>query len=214
MIPGSVSTSEVTRFPLQASRALNSNSKFILNHLFVTEEYQTKVRADNFDLILRFFESKGELNVILAGYVSEFIAKLMDVYYYEVSKYLFDNPAKLSLITQHLYDTSVCKNIVFPVVFKTEKDIDLETSVLEKKLEIEQIDKLLRPQRAKLLKDLWNRYSTSQNVELITNVLLMFKDAVNRSPKEESYKIFLHDTLYSKPIVNSLFQFMLNTEVG
>ena len=203
----------ITRFPLQASRALNSNSKFILSHVFVTDGYSTKIKADALDQILRFFDNKGELNVILAGYVSEFIAKLMDVHYYEVCKYLFDNPVKLGWITQHMYDTSVCKSVIQPIIFKTEKDIDMETSVLEKKLEMEHIDKLLKPQRAKLLKDIWNKYYHSQNVESVINMLYMFKEAVQRSQKEESYKIFLHDTLYSKPIVNSMFQFMLNTEV-
>ena len=205
--------SNIKRFPLQASRALNTNSKFILNHIFTTKDYKTLIKPESFDPILQFFDSKEELNIILAGYVSELIGKLMDVYYFEVCKYLFDNPSKLALITQHLYDASVCKNIIQPLIFKPEKDMDLETSVLEKKLEIEHIDKLLKPQRAKLIKDIWNRYYNSQNVELVSNILFMFKEAVTRTSKDENYKIFLHETLYSKPIVNSLFQFMLNNEV-
>jgi len=166
------------------------------------------------DYILRFFDNKNELNIILAGYVSEFFAKLMDVYYFEICKYLFDNPTKLMLITQHLYDTSICKNIMCPILFKIDKDFDLETSVLEKKLEMEQIDKLIRPHRAKLLKDLWHKYYSSQNVEVVMNIMHMFKDAVTRTPKDESLKNFLHDTLYSKPVVNSIFQFMLHNDVN
>lgn len=214
LIARSESISKVMRFPLQASKALMSNSKFILNHLFVTEGYQTSVKAVNFDQILKFFDTKAELNIILAGYVSECLGKLMDVYYFEICKYLFDNSPKFSSIIQHLYNTSVSKNIIYPIIFKADKDFDLETSVLEKKLEREQIEKLLRPQRTRLLKDIWNKYFNSDNVELVTNILMMFKDAVNRSPKEENCKVFLHDTLYSKPLVNSMFQFMLNTEVS
>lgn len=166
------------------------------------------------DQILRFFEPKADLNVVLAGYVSEVIGKLMEVYYYEVSKYLLNNPQKLNWITQHMYDTSVCKNILTPLIFKPERDIDLETSVLEKKLEREHIDKLLRPLRAKLLKDIWAKYISAQNVELVTNLLQMLKEAVNRSTKEESFKSFLHETVYSQNMVDGLFKFLLNTEVG
>lgn len=162
---------------------------------------------------MRFFDTKVELNIVLAGYVADFMGKLMEVYYYELCRYVFENPQRLALIAQHAYDTSICKNVLYPIIFQAGKDLDLETSILEKKLEREHIEKLLRPQRAKLLKDIWDRCFNSQNVELIVNVFGMFKDAVMKSPKEESYKAFLYDTLYSKPVVHSLFQFMLNTDV-
>jgi len=204
----------IIRFPLQASQALNTNSKFILNHIFDTQDLKTTVKPEALDQLLKFFENKNEINIVLSGYVSEFISKLMEVNYYEVCKYLFENPLKLASITQHLYDSSICKDIFIPIIFKPDRDMDMENSVLEKKLEIEQIDKFLRPQRIKLFKDTWNRYYSFQDVDSIINLLKMFKEVVARQSKDENYKAFLHETLYNKEIVNSLFQFMLNAEVN
>lgn len=186
----------------------------ILGHLFVEEGFSTIVRADRMDSVLRFFEPKGELNGILCGYVSEFIGKLMEMYYYEVSRYLLNNAQKLGWLMQHLYDASLCKNVFVPLIFKPDHNVDLETSVLEKKLEREMIDKQLRPLRAKLLRDVWSRNLNSTNVELLTNILQMFREAVNRSSKEENFKSFLHETLYSHHMVDALFKFLLNTDVG
>jgi len=186
----------------------------VLGHLFVEEGYSTTVRADRMEHVMRFFEPKAELNVVLAAYVSEFVGKLMDVHYYEVSKYLLGSPQKLNWLVQHMYDASVCKSILMPLIFKPERDIDLETSVLEKKLEREQIDKTLHPLRVKLLKDVWARVLSSQDAELTTNVLQMFRDAVRRSSGEERFKSFLHETLYSQQTVDGLFKFLLNTDVS
>ena len=182
--------------------------------MFETDGLRTTVKQEAFDQLLRLFENKNEINIVLSGYVSEFISKLMEVHYHEICKHFFDNPSKLTLITQHLYNISVCKEIFISIIFKPDKDIDMETSVLEKKLEFEQIEKLLRPQRIKLLNDTWNKYYSLQIIEPIINFLKMFKEVVTRQYKDEHYKAFLHDTLYNKDIVNSLFQFMLNTEVN
>lgn len=192
---------------------LTTNSKFILNHIFATDGSTTTVRAEKFDQLLRFFETKAELNIVLAGYVAEFIGKLMEVYYCELTKYLFDNPAKLEAIVGHLNDLSVSKGVVYPLLFKGSKGIELETSVLEKKLERENVENTLRPLRMKLLKDIWQRCVNKDDPEYINNVMAMFKEAVSASSKEEKYKAFLFETLYSKFVVNGLFEFMLSTEV-
>ena len=192
---------------------LTSNSKFILNHVFATEGTITTVRGEKLDQLLRFFDTKGELNIVLAGYVAEFLGKLMEVYYCEVSKYLFDNPARIEAIVSHLNDLSISKGVVFPLVFKGSKGIELDTSVLEKKLERENVENALRPLRMKLLKDIWQRCVHKDDAEYVNNVMAMFKEAVNVSSKEEKYKAFLFETLYSKFVVNGLFEYMLSTEV-
>lgn len=197
---------------MQASKALTSNSKFILDHLFVIVDGENKVKVDQFEQLIRFFDVKIELNIVLAGYVSEFINKLMEVYFDELACYFFDRPQKLNAVIYHLYDASICKSIVSPLVFRS--DHDMGNSILENKIKKEQIEKLLRPHRARLVTDIWNRCVNSQNVEFVPNVLCMFKEAVTRSPKEEIFKMFLYDTLYSKSIVSSLFQYMLNVEVN
>ena len=200
------------RYPFAAFTALTTNSKFIINHIFISEGDSVKVRADTFEKILRFFEGKTELNVVLSGYVSEFLTKLMELNYSEVSRFLFGNPARTNILIQHLDDVSLTKQVLYPLLFRGERDSDLETSVLEKKLERENIEMVLRPLRLKLIKDIWQRCATSTDTEVVVNTMWLFREAVTAT-KDEKSKIFLHDSLYSKAIVGELFELMLNTDV-
>lgn len=201
------------RYPFSAYKALTTNSKFIINHLFITEGDSVKVRTDAFEKILRFFEPKTELNVVLAGYVSEFLSKLIELHYSEFSRFLLDNPVHTNVLIQHLDDVSVTKLVLYPLLFRGERDSDLESSVLEKKLERESIELALRPLRLKLIKEVWQCCAISTNTEVITNTMWLFREAVTAT-KDEKAKVFLYDSLYNKTIVGGLFEFMLNTDVN
>ena len=210
----SASTSRLSRYPFQACKALTTNSKFILNHIFASEGGSTTVRPGALEQVMRFLDTKAELNLVLAGYVSEFLAKLLEVYYTELSKFILENTRRTVLLVQHMCDVSVAHQVVFPLLFRGEKGAELENSVLEKKMEREAAEAVLRPLRVKVLKDLWTRCTATQHVEYINNVMWAFKEAVSLSTKDEKYKTYLYDTLYSKHIVAGLFEFMLATQVG
>ena len=162
----------------------------------------------------RFFETKGELNIVLAGYVSDFLAKLMEVHYTELARHILESQQRTSALIQHMADVSVAKQVVYPLLFRGDKCAELDTSVLERKLEREATESALRPLRIKLLKDLWARCSTVDEPEYVVNVLWTFKEAVVTQTKDERAKSFLHETLYSKHLVNGLFEFAMATQVN
>lgn len=186
----------------------------VLDHVFATNDTGTAVRAQGIEQLLCYFDAKEETNIVLAKYVSEFISKMMEVAYYEVCGYLLERPARISSIITHMSNVSVAESIVYPLVFSGEQRTEQETSVLEKKLEREARKAIQRPLRAKLFSDLWNRcVKVKDEPDYVDNVLAMLRRAIAAPPKDDSYRSFLCETVYSKKVVGELFELLLSTLV-
>lgn len=156
-------------------------------------------------MILAFFDTKEEVDIVLAGYVSEIIEDLLSNEYDIVSDYLFGNLTFIDQFIRHSYDYSVCKKILQSLLFQ--KDTGLSYGMEEdKKKEEKEFDR-----RILIAFDrLFLKLNTSKDNEVCSNILNLIKEAIDLEENDKEKISFLQTTLYSESSLNALFSYLFN----
>ena len=175
-----------------------------MDHLFTTKEETKTLNKSNLDLLLSFFDTKEEVDIVLAGFVSEVIEDLLVNDYGIVADYLFSNLNFIDQLIRHSYDYSVCRKILQSLLFQ--KDSGLSYDMGEEKKEEKEFDK-----RILIAFDrLFLKLNTSKDNEVCSNILNLIKEAIDMEEDEKEKIEYLRVTLYSESSMNALFSFLTN----
>lgn len=188
---------------MNSSKILTCKSDLITDHLFSSEGEKKTLIKRNFDSILAFFNTKEEVDIVLAGFVSDVVEDLLCNEYDIVSNYLFGNLSVIDQFIRHSYDYSVCRKILQSLLFQ--KDTGLNYDMDEQKKE-KQFDR-----RILIAFDrLFLKLNTSKDNEVCSNILSLIKEAVDLEEEDKEKIDYIKTTLYSESSLNALFSFLTN----
>lgn len=200
------------RFPLNASKILQSKSSFILDHFFEGEKNELKkIKEKNFLKILKFFDTKKNLNALLAGYVSKTFENFIYMYHYAILDFLNKNEKVIENIIYHSYNNSIVEKIIQNLLFRMKAD-DLENSQLEIKLETSRIEKITFPLKIKITSKLINQLKNKENNFYPNNIIDMFNKLLIFEYKTDEIREFLQKTMYEKENILVFFNFLIETK--
>lgn len=182
----------------------------ITNHFFKQDKDEKVLRTDNFYELLRFFEAKDEVNIVLAGYVSDVIEDLLLNEYKLVSDYLLSNLTIIENLIRHSYDYSVIKKILSPLVFQKSNGLSYSVIEDEENKDDRKLSKNLLVVASKLL----NKLKEGDSEEACANILNMFIDVIDLDDDEKSRIEALEELLYSERTMGILFDFMANSSTS
>lgn len=203
---------KIKSFPLNASKILQSKSSLILKHFFIGNKNELKrINEKTFLKLVKFFETKNNLNTLLCGYVSKTIETLIYMYHYAILDFLNQNGNIIDNIIYHSYNSSVVEKIIQNLIFRMKPE-DLENSTLEIKLETSKIQKQSFPLKINLTLKLINELVGENNIYLQNNVIDMFEKLIIFEYKTDEIREFLKSTLYEKKNIIVFFNFLIETK--
>ena len=201
-----VNTCKFIRFPLNASKILMCKAKLITHHFIRQDKEEKTLVTDNLDTLLSFFEDKNQIDIVLAGFVSDVIEDLLLNEYKLVSDYLLSNLNIIENIIRHSYDYSVIKKIISPLVFQ--KNNGLSYSVIEDGEN--KPDKKLSKNLLIVSEKLINKLKDPSDEEACANILNMLSEAIDLDDDEKSRIEALEQLLYNEKTINIIFEFLDN----
>lgn len=146
------------------------------------------MRKENFEKIIAFYGQR-EIDCVLGGYVSEVLGSLLKSNLHSILDYLNENEESVDLLLDHTYNMSTLNEVVKKLMF--EFSDEMESSVLEIRLEKQKIESQADNLREELLRKLVAQLNEEVEPAAVENILALFEKIVTQEGKEPALKMFL-----------------------